>query len=74
MCVVRGSHAQTVELLDFCVIDTDAQSYIICQVSAILFTAERERRENTLQLLSQDTPHSYPVVVTVDGVFGRKAF
>ena len=52
---IRGVwQPQTAALLDVRVVDTDAQSYASRTVDAVLCSAEQEKNESTLQLLTKD--------------------
>ena len=52
---IRGVwQPQTAALLDVRVVDTDAQSYASRTVDDVLCSAEQEKNESTLQLLTKD--------------------
>ena len=63
----------TVALLDVHVVDTDAQSYTNCPVSAILSTAEQEKKRKYSAAAESRRACFTPFVVSVDGVFAREA-
>ena len=63
----------TVALLDVRVIDTDAQSYTNRLVSAVLSSAELEKKNKYTAAAESRRASFTPFVVSVDGVFGREA-
>ena len=70
---VRGVwQPQTGALFDVRVIDTDAQSYAHRTVSAVLSTAEKEKRKYTHAAQAHHASFS-PFVVSVDGVMAQEA-
>jgi len=70
---VRGVwQPQTEVLFDVRVVDTDTQSYAHRTVSAVLLTAEKEKRKYTHAAQVCHASFS-PFVVSVDGVMAREA-
>ena len=64
---------QTVALLDVRVVDNDAQSYSSRPVSAILSSAELEKKNKYTAAAESRRASFTPFVVSVDGVFGCEA-
>ena len=60
-------------LLDVRVVDTDAQSYTNRLVSAVLSSAELEKKNKYTAAAESRRASFTPFVVSVDGVFGREA-
>jgi len=72
---VRGVWIPQVEaLFDVRVADTDAASNVICSVSAVLATAEEEKKRKYLSAAELYAPSLFfPFVVSVDGALGHEA-
>ena len=60
-------------LFDIRVIDTDAQSYVHRAVSAVLLTAEREKKRKYAHAIEARHASFSPFVLSVDGVLTREA-
>ena len=71
---VRGMwQPQTEALIDVRVVDTDAPSHAHRTVSAVLATAEREKKRKYAEAAEARRASFSPFVLSVDGVMGREA-
>jgi hypothetical protein len=71
---VRGVwQPQSEALFDVRVVDTDAQSYVQRSVSAVLATAEREKKRKYTQATEARHASFSPFVLSVDGFLAREA-
>ena len=64
---------QTMALFDVCVTDTNTPSYSQRVVSAILSSAEEEKKRKYSEAAALHRASFTPLVVSVDGVLGREA-
>ena len=71
---VRGVwQPQAEALFDVRVVDTDAQSYVQRAVSAVLASAEREKKRKYSQAIEARHASFFPFVLSVDGLLAREA-
>ncbi len=64
---------QSEALLDIRVVDTDTQSYVQRAVSAVLATAEREKKRKYTQAVEARQASFSPFVLSVDGFLAHEA-
>ena len=70
---VRGFwQPQTATLFDVHVVDTDAQAYLSRSVSAILSSAEQEKKRKYLEAVEARHASLTPFVMSVDGFLGHE--
>ena len=70
---VRGVwQPQTEALFNVCVVDTDAQSYAHRTVSAVLSTAEKEKKRKYTHAAQARHASFFPFVASVEGVMARE--
>jgi len=70
---VRGVWLPQAEaLFDVCIVDTDAQSYLIHSPKSVLFGAEIEKRKYSAACCARQA-HFTPLCFSVDGLTGGEA-